>query len=220
MGLVYEFTNVYKLNMKRLLLSVLLSVLIADFSFAQTKDTLWFNNKWEKSTKENSHFYRVIQPDSLNATYIIKDFYPNGVIQMQGYLSSINPEIREGLFTYFSENGTKNRYALFKNNVVSDVVNIDPDFKKDVIITVKRENGNEISEIKFIDKAPKFPNGEHALSKFISNNIIYPSKAKRNNIEGVVVVKFTVNKSGEIINSEVITSPDDSLSKEALRVVN
>lgn len=42
--------------MKRLLLLVFVSVLIADFSFAQTKDTLWFNNKWKNLLKKTAIF--------------------------------------------------------------------------------------------------------------------------------------------------------------------
>lgn len=40
-----------------------------------------------------------------------------------------------------------------------------------------------------------------------------------NNIEGRVVVRFVVEKDGSLTHFEALNSPDESLSKEAIRVI-
>ena len=48
----------------------------------------------------------------------------------------------------------------------------------------------------------------------------YPSYAKKNGIEGQVLVVFIVEKDGSISNAEVSWGVDPSLDQEALRIVN
>ena len=71
-----------------------------------------------------------------------------------------------------------------------------------------------------VEEYPEFPNGGVAgLSKFISNNIIYPEYCKKNGIQGRVVVSFVINKNGSTSDFQVVKSADPHLDKEALRVL-
>ncbi len=71
-----------------------------------------------------------------------------------------------------------------------------------------------------IQKQPSFPGGDKEMYKYLSDNIVYPSVAKDNGIQGTVPVKFVVNKDGSISDVEVLRDPSGgSLGKEALRVV-
>ena len=56
--------------------------------------------------------------------------------------------------------------------------------------------------------------------EWISDNIMYPSEAKENNIEGRVIVKFVVEKDGSITGITVAKSVDESLDAEAMRLIN
>jgi len=59
------------------------------------------------------------------------------------------------------------------------------------------------------------------LIAHIRKNIDYPKEAKKNNVEGKVVVSIVVGTDGKIKKSEVIRSSDNLLlDNEALRVVN
>lgn len=64
-----------------------------------------------------------------------------------------------------------------------------------------------------------FPGGDEALYKWLNQNIKYPSRAQDQGIQGRVMVKFVVEKDGSIGKVEVTRSPDEDLSKEAIRVV-
>ena len=69
------------------------------------------------------------------------------------------------------------------------------------------------------DKVAQFPGGMESLKSFLQKNICYPPKAIEKGINGIVVVKFHVNKHGHISNVEVVRSADPLLDAEAVRVV-
>lgn len=66
---------------------------------------------------------------------------------------------------------------------------------------------------------PQFPGGSSALFEYLSKNIQYSKAAKKNGIQGRVLVSFIVEKDGSISNAKVEKSVEPSLDEEALRVV-
>jgi protein TonB len=70
-----------------------------------------------------------------------------------------------------------------------------------------------------IEQMPVYPGGEGELLKFIFANLKYPVIAQENGIEGKVIIRFVVSKTGKISNVEVLRSLDPSCDKEAVRVV-
>ena len=69
------------------------------------------------------------------------------------------------------------------------------------------------------EQMPQFLGGEVALMKFIADNLQYPEAAKAKKIQGFVVVKFVVTKTGEIGEVKIVRSKDLDLDKEAVRIV-
>ncbi|MBQ0158641.1 MAG: energy transducer TonB [Bacteroidales bacterium] len=67
---------------------------------------------------------------------------------------------------------------------------------------------------------PEYPGGETALLQYLRDNIRYPKEAYDNGIEGRVIVSFLVVKDGSVQQITVMRSPDESLSREAVRVVS
>ena len=60
---------------------------------------------------------------------------------------------------------------------------------------------------------------ERAIADFVVSELRYPKKARRKGIEGKVVVKFVIEKNGEVGEASVVTSVNPLLDQEALRVV-
>lgn len=79
------------------------------------------------------------------------------------------------------------------------------------------EQKSEIYET--VEQLPEFPGGQQAMIEFLSSNVRYPEKAAKNNIQGRVLVRFVVEKTGEISNIEVVRSVDEELDAEAIRVI-
>lgn len=92
------------------------------------------------------------------------------------------------------------------------------------------ENEREI--FKVVEDAPTFPGCEEIVEKperqqcaetklleFIYSQITYPAIARENGIEGMVYVRFVVERNGSISNIEVVRDVGGGCGDEAARVV-
>ena len=70
-----------------------------------------------------------------------------------------------------------------------------------------------------VEKNPVFPGGEVALMKYIQDNIIYPSIAAENGIQGRSFCEFVVNKDGSVSDVCVLRAFNQYLDREAIRVL-
>ena len=66
---------------------------------------------------------------------------------------------------------------------------------------------------------PEFKGGTAKLNYFITSNIVYPEFAKQNCLQGIIQVKFRLNKEGRVYDSFVQKGFGVDLDKEALRIV-
>jgi len=70
-----------------------------------------------------------------------------------------------------------------------------------------------------VEKRPAYPGGYHGLQKDIEENMVYPEDAKKNGIQGIVVVEIVVDKEGQITKPKIILSPAHVLDSAALEVI-
>ena len=82
---------------------------------------------------------------------------------------------------------------------------------------VEADDDDRIYEM--VEENAQFPGGEDACFKWLSEHIKYPSIAQEKGVQGRVIVNFVVNRDGSIVDVKTLRSPDESLSKEAERVV-
>ena len=61
--------------------------------------------------------------------------------------------------------------------------------------------------------------GDDGLSKFLAENIKYPPAARKENAEGLVVISFVINKSGNVEDVKSLKPMRQDLIDEAIRVV-
>jgi len=86
-----------------------------------------------------------------------------------------------------------------------------------------------------VEKMPQYPGGEQALINYISQNMKYPKEAMEKGGQGTIIIRFTVNSKGKVVdpiflkstvsedNKEVGSSNlkvVELLDHEALRVIN
>lgn len=80
-------------------------------------DTMYFNNSWEQSTREEARYYRIINMDlSGDFMFHVTDYYLSGQVQMKGTYRSIRPDDREGTFTWYYPDGQKQQECNYRNN--------------------------------------------------------------------------------------------------------
>ena len=82
------------------------------------------------------------------------------------------------------------------------------------------ENGETEKTWDVVEKMPQYPGGEKELMGYLARNIKYPVEAQKNGTQGKVIVGFTVNSAGEVVNQKVLRGVDAYLDKEAVRVVS
>ena len=75
-------------------------------------------------------------------------------------------------------------------------------------------------EISDDDVTPEFKGGDEARSIFFSENLKYPDKARKNSLEGKVIVQFIVDSLGKIRDIEIIKSLRKDCDDEVIRVIS
>lgn len=87
-----------------------------------------------------------------------------------------------------------------------------------VSITKHAVEGDEI--LTSVEQMPMFPGGISSLIQYLSVNIRYPELARKENLQGKVIVQFVISKSGKVTNVELKRDIGGGCGIEALRVVN
>ena len=70
-----------------------------------------------------------------------------------------------------------------------------------------------------VEQMPEYPGGMSELMKFIGETMKYPEDAEKQQKEGLVLVRFVVEKDGSVNDVEVVKDAWPSLDAEAIRVV-
>ncbi|MGE5458239.1 MAG: M56 family metallopeptidase [Methanococcaceae archaeon] len=70
-----------------------------------------------------------------------------------------------------------------------------------------------------VEKMPSYPGGTEKALEFIATNVVYPESAKKEQVQGKVMVGFVVEKDGLISNVKILKGVDQRLDAEAVRVV-
>lgn len=79
------------------------------------QDTLYFDAEWKETSKSNHAYYRPLPLKRVGELVLLKDFYKNGNMQMQGYVHANNHDKYVGDIYYYDENGFDIVYRQFDN---------------------------------------------------------------------------------------------------------
>ncbi len=69
------------------------------------------------------------------------------------------------------------------------------------------------------EQMPQFPGGDKELMAYILKNLKYPAIPAENGIQGRVVIRFVVSKTGDVTDVQILKGLDPACDKEAVRVV-
>ena len=84
--------------------------------------------------------------------------------------------------------------------------------------TIVSQKNQEVFDV--VEQMPEFPGGMEALFKYMAENMKYPEDAKKQQVEGRVLVQFIVETDGSVSNTEVLMRVFPSLDAEAVRVIS
>jgi periplasmic protein TonB len=104
---------------KILLLSVFMLLGLIPVKSQMFLDTIWFDIHWKQSALHDGQYYRLVWADtSGKIQFFVKDFYRSGKIQMDGTYKAINPDVRDGNFVFYYENGNRQSVMTYRDNQV------------------------------------------------------------------------------------------------------
>jgi protein TonB len=117
--------------------------------------------------------------------------------------------------------------------VTTDTTQVTKDFGKQAVLvetggpppTIEPVKVEPVVEVKaapeevftIVEEMPAFPDGD--VVTYLAKNIKYPVVAQENGIQGRVICQFVVNKDGSIVDVQVVRGQDQSLDREAVRVI-
>lgn len=210
------------------ILTITLNI-ISFVTFGQ--DTTYYDYDWNKVSHMNiAHYYEVIQRDQADTNKATETIYfKSGQIKTQKSYSSYKDKKLEGKLKEWYENGQIRKDIEHKDGKLNGQLltywdngkpkRIDS-FKNGKLIDGKCINSDGKETIHYdYEKMPEFPGGLNELMQYLVKETKYPNKSRRNEIEGLVLVGFVVNKNGTISDIKIVQSVNDELDEEAMRVV-
>jgi protein TonB len=88
-------------------------------------------------------------------------------------------------------------------------------FSLATFVNAQTVDTTEVEMITFIEEAPFFKGD---LKEFIQGELVYPLSAKKDTIEGTVVISFKIDTLGLTVNHKVVKGIREDLNSEALRI--
>ncbi len=153
-----------------------------------------------------------------------------------GYLSSVNPDIRNGEFRFYGNNRTlqaKGNYSedipaglwqyFDKEGNVTKTLNYNKTIEFLTADTIKPKEVILVAEqmpYYKIQSTTSYETLEY-FKKYILENMVYPIYAEKKNITGRIFIQFVVNETGKVCNLSVIRSSGSlDLNMEAFRLMS
>ncbi|MBS1916646.1 MAG: energy transducer TonB [Bacteroidetes bacterium] len=111
--------------------------------------------------------------------------------------------------------GTVNQEGIKDEGLAAPV-----DQGKGVVEAPKKEEEDWDKTFTKVEIESTYPGGDAAWARYLNKTLHYPDEAINNEIQGTVIVKFIVDKEGNVSDVEAISGPTDGgLRDEAVRVI-
>lgn len=131
--------------------------------------------------------------------------------------NDICTEIQRSLFLYKCKTEIKEpldiRASILLNNTYLDDIDISQYFQN-------KDTTRDANIFVVVEEPAKFQNGDiNSFRNYIQHNLIYPFEAAEKGIKGKVIVQFTVNSKGTLLDAKVVRGVHPSLDNEVLRCI-
>ena len=191
---------------------------------------MYFDNNSKVTSKSTATYFKVSKPVD-NGFKIQKYTIDNQLMYMETYKDREH-KIMNGPAIYYYNNRKIDKEGKYADNKRDETWKYYFDsgqiaaivlFKNEELIEAKYfdQNGQQSKIARKPNEIPSFNGtGFDGIAKYIKTNLKYPEKAFKNNIQGKVVIAFTINKDGHVTDAKVDKSINEELDNEALRIIN
>jgi len=137
------------------------------------------------------------------------------------------------LLKLYDEDKNNKRTYVFNYTELRELAEIIAGYKQDLYMqsgwnagrfeqtqTQGSDTTNKASTIfNYTEELPEFPGGDGELIRFLQKHIIYPEMERDNDIQGRVILQFTVCDDGYLCSAKTMRSVSVGLDTEAIRVL-
>lgn len=161
----------------------------------QTQDRLYFDQYWYQSTAENARYYRPYPLAKSSDLFVIKDYYLDGTLQMQGYSKTPEDFVLVGEATWYDITGKLSEKRVYNTA------------GKTTYEEIYYQNGQLRSSFDKTTGSAKsyYPNGQLETNSVIINNR-YQGKVESYFEDGTLRSSGTVDNNGFYFNGTFVTN--------------
>ncbi|MEQ8546804.1 MAG: energy transducer TonB [Cyclobacteriaceae bacterium] len=173
------------------------------YLYGQQTDTLYFKDRWrqKETSQKKASFYEIHKIANGIEVQTLRKISDQSLIS--------HKEFKEGLPTgVWTDNFFEGRTEILDYNfelVYSD--------------TKIEEGIYPDEELKSNIKRAEYPDGIQAFYQFVGNTMRYPAYARRNGIQGKVLLHIKVTKTGKTEFLSIFEGVNEHLDQEAARVI-
>lgn len=196
--------------MKKIVLISLVLLISSNICKAQLNAPVQADTLYIKSMQYN---FKEIKPANWPFIYIIQNTCSFIIDGKEFHIEDSQDCGPQGIdYTLMDGN---NKYSLVKMQKKDGFA---IHFSNYILNCSPERNSNIIG---LIATQPKFQGSSpNEFAKWVNQHLIYPETAKKNGIQGRVMIQYTIGKDGCVTNVSVIQGAETSLNKEAVRVVS
>jgi protein TonB len=153
-------------------------------------------------------------PKPIEQKIEIKQFTPPKIVKDVDAKDVPPPPVQDDLDQ--AKIGTVNQTGTADDNVVAPPM----DNGKGVVEAPKKDEDDANKIFMKVEVESQFPGGAQAWLRFLNKTLRYPDDAMNNEITGRVIVRFIVDKEGNVSDVEAVSGPEQGgLREEAVRVI-
>ena len=193
-------------------------------------DTLYFrlSNPWNTVKSPTGIYLRKCLKE--NDYFHVWDYNNNNVLVTEGFYSDTNFTRKLFCHKYFNETkGFLGQTRCYENGRLHGYF-VDYDHKGDTTAYQVYDKGSLVKEwssnpdndnqlFEKVEQSAEFPGGSSEWLSFLTANLTYPKKLKKEKISGQVLAKVYIDATGTINNVEIIKSLHPLLDEEVIRVI-
>jgi Gram-negative bacterial TonB protein C-terminal len=212
-------------------LLLLLSCVLPVAGKAQIVRTSYFKDMWEPAKERKYDIKRVIS--KTDSGYQITDYRKGDMLKFRGVYSAIDPDIPNGHFQFYNENGLLEAEGNYIDGELSGTWafyqkdgSLREEVSYDLIIpvcdssyTFNKEQYPATIDSSQTEVMPVFPGGNSGFYTFLYEQAVYPPLPGMYFKTGTVIGKFTIDPTGKVCDVHTEKGVDKDLRKEIMRVM-
>lgn len=218
--------------MPRFILTALLLISSANL---YATDTLFFRLSNPRTTVRDPNGKYIRKAVVTDSGVLGLDYNAKGILVVRGYYTDTNFNHKLYCHQYFDEfQGYHSEVICFENGKISGL-SARFNAKGDTVwknITTNHtaaasnatyspvvEAPRATDTFAIVEKIATFPGGARRWIDFLSRNFRYPKEARKQKIEGTVMVQFVISEDGTVTDVRVMKPVHPLLDEEAVRII-